>query len=93
MFQQDYFSFGNYYESARDAADVMMYTASYIFDNTVYGYSCPIDWFRQITTLSISPGVGESKLKYQTIFMLKYMYSGVTWLRRELQGPRSMSSR
>jgi len=25
--------------------------------------------------------------------MLQYIYSGVTWLRRELQGPRSMSSR
>jgi len=25
--------------------------------------------------------------------MLKYNYSGVTWLRRELQGPRSMSRR
>ncbi|MDG2266252.1 MAG: hypothetical protein P8L91_04635, partial [Candidatus Marinimicrobia bacterium] len=32
LFQQDYYSYG-YYESGREAADVMMYTASYIFDN------------------------------------------------------------
>ena len=83
LFQQDYYSYGSYYESAREAADVMMYTASYIFDNTVYGYTGPIDGFRQNTTISISPGAGQSKLKYQTIkldFRKYFMFSRYTSL-------------
>ena len=82
LFQQDYYSYG-YYESGREAADVMMYTASYIFDNTVYGYTGPIDGFRQNTTISISPGAGQSKLKYQTIkldFRKYFMFSRYTSL-------------
>jgi outer membrane protein assembly factor BamA len=82
LFQQDIFSYA-YYESARDAADVMMLTASYIFDNTVYGYTGPIDGFRQNTTLSISPGAGQSKLKYQTVkldFRKYFMFSRYTSL-------------
>jgi len=82
LFQQDMFSYA-YYESAREAADVMMLTASYIFDNTVYGYTGPIDGFRQNTTLSISPGAGQSKLKFQTIkldFRKYFMFSRYTSL-------------
>ena len=80
LFQQDMFSYA-YYESAREAADVMMFTVSYIFDNTVYGYTGPIDGFRQNTTLSISPGAGQSKLKYRTIkldFRKYFMFSRYT---------------
>ena len=88
LFQQDYYSsYGSYYESARDAADVMMYTASYIFDNTVYGYTGPIDGFRQNTTISISPGAGQSKLKYQTLkldFRKYFMFSRYTSLASRL---------
>ena len=87
LFQQDYIVGGSYAETARDAADVMLYTASYIFDNTVYGYTGPIDGFRQNTTLSISPGAGESKLKYQTIkldFRKYFMFSRYTSLASRL---------
>ena len=61
----------------------MMLTSSYIFDNTVYGYTGPIDGVRHNTTLKISPGLGTSKLKYQTIkFDIRkyYMFSRFTSL-------------
>ena len=66
LFQQDLFS-GGYYQTSHEAADVMMLTSSYIFDNTIYGYTGPIDGVRHNTTLSISPGFGASELIYQTI--------------------------
>ena len=61
LFQQDFIT-GQYSETARDAAAVMMLTSSYIFDNTIYGYTGPIDGVRNNTTLRISPGLGASKL-------------------------------
>ena len=39
---------------------------SWVFDNSVFGFSGPIDGFRKNTTLTISPG-GKDKLKFQTI--------------------------
>ncbi|GIS56314.1 MAG: hypothetical protein CM1200mP1_02520 [Candidatus Neomarinimicrobiota bacterium] len=34
-------------------------TLSYIYDNTVFGYTGPIDGFRQNTTFELSPAMGE----------------------------------
>ena len=82
LFQQSLIT-GQYSETAQDAAAVMMLTSSYIFDNTIYGYTGPIDGVRHNTTLSISPGLGASKLKYQTIkFDIRkyYMFSRFTSL-------------
>ena len=82
LFQQDFITY-QYFETARDAADVMMLTSSYIFDNTIYGYTGPVDGVRYNTTLRISPGIGASKLKYQTIkFDIRkyYMFSRFTSL-------------
>ncbi len=41
--------------------------ASWVFDNTIYGYTGPIDGFRQNTTLILSPGWGNRKLNFQTL--------------------------
>ena len=82
LFQQDFVTY-QYFETAQDAADVMMLTSSYIFDNTVYGYTGPIDGVRHNATLRISPGMGASELKYQTIkFDIRkyYMFSRFTSL-------------
>jgi outer membrane protein assembly factor BamA len=82
LFQQSLIT-GQYSETARAAAAVTMLTSSYIFDNTIYGYTGPIDGVRHNTTLRISPGLGASKLIYQTIkFDIRkyYMFSRFTSL-------------
>ena len=40
---------------------------SWVFDNSVYGFTGPVDGFRKNTTLTISPGYGSNNLKFQTI--------------------------
>ena len=40
---------------------------SWVFDNSVFGMTGPIDGFRQNTSLTISPGYGSNNLKFQTI--------------------------
>jgi Tol biopolymer transport system component len=42
-------------------------TLSYIYDNTVNGYTGPIDGFRQNTTLELSPAMGDKGISYQKI--------------------------
>ena len=42
-------------------------TLSYIYDNTVNGYTGPIDGFRQNTTLEVSPAMGNKGISYQKI--------------------------
>ena len=42
-------------------------TLSYIYDNTVNGYTGPIDGFRQNTSLEISPAMGNKGISYQKI--------------------------
>ena len=40
---------------------------SWIYDNSVFGFTGPIDGFRQNTTLTVSPGYGSNNLKFQTV--------------------------
>ncbi|MBT3676842.1 MAG: hypothetical protein HOA15_07565 [Candidatus Marinimicrobia bacterium] len=49
-------------------------TLSYVYDNAVFGYTGPIDGFRQNTTLEISPAMGDKGISYQKlkIDMRKY---------------------
>jgi len=39
---------------------------SWIYDNSVFGFTGPIDGFRQNTSLTVSPGYGSNQLKFQT---------------------------
>ncbi len=73
----NYFSFSewqqvNYYEfeevSTNDFSVILPVT-SWVYDNTVYGYTGPIDGFRQNTTLAVSPGWGNKKLDFKTLKM------------------------
>ena len=40
---------------------------SWVFDNTIFGFTGPIDGFRQNTTLTVNPGLGSNKIKFQTL--------------------------
>ena len=42
-------------------------TLSYIYDNSVFGYTGPIDGFRQNTTFELSPAMGDKGLSFQKI--------------------------
>jgi len=72
-----YFSFSewqqvNYYEFeevSNEDFSVVLPVASWVYDNTVYGYTGPIDGFRQNTTLVVSPGWGSKKMDFKTLKM------------------------
>ena len=40
---------------------------SWVYDNSIFGFTGPIDGLRQNTTMTVSPGYGSNKLKFQTI--------------------------
>ena len=40
---------------------------SWVYDNTVFGFTGPIDGFRQNTSITLNPGYGSSNLKFQTL--------------------------
>ena len=46
---------------------VVLPMVSWVFDNTIYGYTGPIDGFRQNTSLVVSPGWGNKKLDFKTL--------------------------
>jgi outer membrane protein assembly factor BamA len=41
-------------------------TVSWIFDNSVFGFTGPVDGFRQNMSMTINPGYGSNDLKFQT---------------------------
>jgi len=60
----------NYYDFDKvreESFSVALPMASWVFDNTVYGYTGPIDGLRQNTSLLVSPGWGSKKLEFQTL--------------------------
>ena len=40
---------------------------SWVYDNSVFGYTGPVDGFRQNLSLKFSPGFGEGKLQFNTL--------------------------
>ena len=40
---------------------------SWVYDNSIFGFTGPIDGLRQNTTMTISPGYGSDQLKFQTV--------------------------
>ena len=40
---------------------------SWVYDNSVFGFTGPVDGLRQNTTMTISPGFGSDQLKFQTV--------------------------
>ena len=53
-------------------------TVSYVFDNTVFGYTGPVDGFRQNTTIEFSPAMGNKGISYQKIKIDMRKYHMVT---------------
>ena len=66
---QGYNSFGQveYFPEEDSTYSTILPSLSWVFDNSVYGFTGPIDGFRKNTTLTVSPGYGSNKLKFQTI--------------------------
>ena len=54
-------------ETNKSDFSVVLPITSWVYDNTVFGYTGPIDGFRQNTTLVVSPGWGSKKLDFQTL--------------------------
>ena len=40
---------------------------SWVYDNSVFGFTGPVDGFRQNTTITASPGYGSNNLEFQTV--------------------------
>ena len=66
---QDFNDFGQieYFPMDESTYSTILPSISWIFDNSVYGFTGPVDGLRKNTTLTISPGYGSNKLKFQTI--------------------------
>ncbi len=66
---QEYNAFGQleYIDDEDSTYSTILPSISWVFDNSVYGFTGPIDGFRKNTTLTISPGYGSNNLKFQTI--------------------------
>ena len=53
-------------------------TLSYIYDNAVFGYTGPIDGFRQNTTFEMSPAMGDKGISYQKLKIDMRKYQMIT---------------
>jgi len=42
-------------------------TVSWVYDNSVFGFTGPIDGFRQNTSLTVNPGIGSNDITFQTL--------------------------
>ncbi len=40
---------------------------SWVYDNSTFGFTGPVDGFRQNTTITTSPGIGSNNLEFQTL--------------------------
>jgi len=53
-------------------------TLSYIYDNAVFGYTGPVDGFRQNTTFEMSPAMGDKGISYQKLKIDMRKYQMIT---------------
>ena len=62
-------SFGQteYITTSTNKYSTVLPSMSWVYDNSVFGFTGPIDGLRQNTTLTVSPGYGSNKLKFQTL--------------------------
>ncbi len=66
---QGYNEFGQleYFPVEDSTYSTILPSISWVFDNSIFGLTGPIDGFRKNTTLTTSPGYGSNNLKFQTI--------------------------
>ena len=72
-----------YFPKEDSTYSTILPSLSWIFDNSVYGFTGPIDGFRKNTTITVSPGYGSNKLKFQEVpismrYPKKGSYSKIT---------------
>ncbi len=67
--QEEYNDYGEieYNTSYSSKYSTVLPRLSWVFDNSAFGFTGPVDGFRKNTTLTISPGYGSNKLQFQTI--------------------------
>ena len=67
--EQTYNNFGQleYIADTSYTYSTVLPSLSWVFDNSVFGMTGPVEGFRQNTSMIISPGYGSNKLKFQTI--------------------------
>lgn len=63
---QDYYT-GEYIDVFSTNLDALLPSASWVFDNTTWGYTGPVDGFRQALSFYGSPSVGSDGIQFQTI--------------------------
>ena len=66
-----------YEEINSERFSTILPTVSWVFDNSVFGFTGPVDGFRQNTSLTFSPGYGTDSLYFQTvkIFFFFFFYT------------------
>jgi len=69
ILEQDYNDFNQieYNETYSSTYSTVLPRVSYIYDNAVFGFTGPVDGFRQNSTLTVNPGYGSNEIKFQTI--------------------------
>ena len=56
-----------YFTTYSSTYSTVLPRVSYIYDNSVFGFTGPVDGFRQNSTLTVNPGYGSNQIKFQTI--------------------------
>ena len=63
----DEFLTGEYALYSEDKLSTVLPMVSWIYDNSVFGYTGPLDGFRQNISVTATPGIGTGKIKFQTV--------------------------
>ena len=61
------FGQSQYNTTSQSKYSTVLPKASWVFDNSVLGFTGPVDGLRKNTTITISPGYGSNNLKFQTV--------------------------
>ena len=56
-----------YFQTYSSTYSTVLPRVSWIYDNSVFGFTGPVDGFRKNTTLTVNPGYGSNEIKFQTI--------------------------
>ena len=69
ILEQSWNEFGNpeYIATSDSTFSTVLPRVSWIYDNSVFGFTGPIDGFRKNTTLTINPGLGSGSTSFQTL--------------------------
>ena len=58
---------GEYSRVAEEKLSIALPMLSWIYDNSVFGYTGPLDGFRQNISVTATPGIGKGEIKFQTV--------------------------